>query len=79
LIIEELESNGIPLENVDAIYSELEPCDVSGGKCAKMLSEKVPNADVTYSFDYPGQGSASRELRIQGLNERAEALSKVKG
>ena len=79
LLIEELESNNIPLENVNEIYSELEPCDVPGGKCAKMLNEKVPNAKLTYSFDYPGQSSASRELRIQGLNERAEALSKVKG
>ena len=79
LIIEELENNGIPLENVKELYSELEPCDVSGGKCARMLNEKVPNAEITYSFDYPGDSKATRDLRVEGIKHRREAFNDFKG
>ena len=72
-----LESQGIPNENITRIYSELQPCELpSGGDgpggCKEAINERFPDADVTYSYDYPGSDKTTRPAREQGMADLKE-------
>ena len=57
------------------VYSELQPCELNGSNCKNLLSNKVPEAEVTYSFDYPGSTKDTRALRQEALNQRENAYN----
>jgi cytidine deaminase len=66
IIAKELESTGIEPAQVSRIYSELEPCVAPGGYCKPFLSERFPNASISYSFEY-GDTQASRAAGVDAL------------
>jgi hypothetical protein len=53
---------GIPSQNITRLYSERQPCDFN--YCDRYVAQNVPQAEVTWSFDYAGDGrrAASRAL-----------------
>lgn len=53
-----LQEHGIDLDNVDAIYSELAPCDYQS--CDTWILKTFPNAKVYYSFEYGGSKAVNR-------------------
>lgn len=62
LIIRELESMGIPKDNVLRVYTELDACVT----CVKVL-EKFKNAKGFYSFEYNEAGMALWKVKLQEL------------
>ncbi len=62
-----LEQQGVNPSRVTRVYSELQPCSgLPGGSCGVLLQEKIPQAQVSYSFEY-GTTKASRESAREGL------------
>ena len=78
IIIDFIESQGINKNNILRLYSELEPCMLPEHQCKSLLSEKIPNAEVTFSFDYPGSTAAETAMRAAGRNERQNAFKDIK-
>jgi hypothetical protein len=68
-----LESQGVSGDRVTKIYSELEPCNIPGGKCKGYIAQNFPNADVTYSFEY-GDSELSRRKGVKELKKAVNGL-----
>jgi len=67
IALDAVEAEGVKPSQVTRVYSELQPCSgLPGGSCAVSLQERVPQAEITFSFDY-GTTKASREAGRQGL------------
>lgn len=63
-----LKKQGIPLDNVRRVYSDLEPCEIPGGYCKKAIATQLKNVrEVTYAIGYSGDKAS-----------RAEAIKKMK-
>jgi hypothetical protein len=67
LIHNEIQNMGIDASKVKRIYSERQPCILSG--CSKLLKDNYKNAAVTYSFEYEDKDS-----RAKGNSEMEKAL-----
>lgn len=65
-IWQQLAAQGVRREQIQRVYSELEPCMMPGHYCAVKLQQLFPNARFTHSFDY-GDTAASRESGIKEL------------
>jgi hypothetical protein len=62
-----LKKQGIPLENVRRVYSDLEPCEIPGGYCKKAIATQLKNVrEVTYAIAYTGD-KASRAAAIRKM------------
>lgn len=72
-----LEKNKIPADRVRRIYSELEPCSLQESKCKDKLTNIFKNAEIEYSFGYPGTDKVTPELRKKAIADRAVELSKL--
>ncbi|MCG3165571.1 MAG: hypothetical protein POELPBGB_01339 [Bacteroidia bacterium] len=70
-----LKQNGIADEKVVKIYSELEPCSLEGHNCKQRL-QRYKNAEIEYSYDYPGNQSSGFEIRRSSIKERKNDLVK---
>lgn len=70
IIGRELSDKGINPSQVVRIYSELEPCNVPGGYCARFIEREFPQAKVTWSFKY----GATPESRAAGMAALKAAL-----
>lgn len=75
IAIEFLKKENIPSENVKRIYSELEPCELSGHTCKMKLKENYPTAEISYSYDYPG--GIDNTIRKKSLEIRDLDLDKL--
>ncbi|MDF2383648.1 hypothetical protein JMG10_19365 [Nostoc ellipsosporum NOK] len=75
--VNELKIMGIPNENVLAVYSELQPCLLEGHACDQLLKARFPQADISYSFSYPGflPKDAYEVFRHEAIKLRGKALS----
>ena len=74
------ETNNIPKRNVRRIYSELEPCELEGHACKKMLQKEFSGAQMTYSYDYPGGRNVSAEIleiRRTAIQQRFDDLTNL--
>jgi hypothetical protein len=86
LAIELLEKEGIPLNNIRKIYSELELCSLESGGygiggCKKMVLEKIGvNVEIRFSYEYPGIGkdATAKVIRQTSLDQRAIDFNKFK-
>ncbi|AJS61118.1 nucleic acid/nucleotide deaminase domain-containing protein [Paenibacillus sp. IHBB 10380] len=47
---------------VNRVYTEREPCNLGGHECKELLTNELPDTEVTYSFEYGDK--ASRYKRI---------------
>ena len=70
----QLEKEGVPPENVIAVYSELQPCEQPGNYCDRMIKREFPNAAVSYSFPYPSGSEQQREESAQALTDSVKNL-----
>ncbi|MCA6365216.1 MAG: hypothetical protein IM638_19445 [Bacteroidetes bacterium] len=71
-------NQNISLNNISRIYSELEPCALEGHSCKSTLILNCPNAQIKYSYDYPGGNNASPEvinIRRNSINQRETDLN----
>lgn len=74
------ETNNISKKNVKRIYSELEPCSLENSMCKDMLQKDFPNAQKSFSYDYPGGNNASpeiRKIRNESVNQREKDLKSL--
>ena len=70
-----LRSYGIPDSAVTRIHSELQPCSLPGAYCAKMISERFPQAKVTYTWEY----GDTRDSRQRGNAAKRQVLGDYYG
>ena len=80
IAIDFFNSHNIPKQNIKRIYSELEPCSLEEHMCKSQLQSNYPNAEIKYSYDYPGGNNASQEIiniRRNSVNVRANELDKL--
>lgn len=70
-----LRENGIIDEKVVKIYSELEPCGLEKHNCKQRL-QRYKNAEIEYSYDYPGDKNIGVEIRRNSIKERKKDLVK---
>jgi len=68
--------NGIADEKVVKVYSELEPCSLEVSNCKKELRQ-YKNAELEYSYDYPGDENAGAGIRRNSIKERKQDLRKL--
>ncbi len=66
--------HGIRSDQIDAIYTELQPCGPDYHDCDRWLSRNFPGIPVTHSFDY-GPDKAGRTA---GINALRRALTQVR-
>ncbi|GAB3636044.1 hypothetical protein GCM10027422_16340 [Hymenobacter arcticus] len=81
LAIEKLVDDKIPFGNAKRIYSELEPCELTGGGeqgegCKAMINSYFPSATVTYSYDYAGTFADTKPDHTASLKKRAAYFTK---
>jgi hypothetical protein len=69
--------DGIDPNSVKAIFSELEPCLLENYKCLEMCKRTFPNAQLSYSFPYPGTSTTLAEVRKQSILSREISLKKL--
>lgn len=70
-----LRENGVADKKVVKIYSELEPCSLEESNCKQKL-QRFKNAEVEYSYDYPGDKNSSAEIRRNSIKERKNDFKK---
>lgn len=75
LAIDFFGSEKIPFANIKRIYSELEPCELAGHACKFKLAENFPNAEKSFSYDYPG--GADNTIRVASVNQRFKDLENL--
>jgi Xanthomonas XOO_2897-like deaminase len=67
-----LQDEGIDLGGVKRVYSERQPCAYNFANCARSLDDLVPQAKVTWSFDYGASkainSAANQALRVTYAN-----------
>lgn len=72
ILINRLEAKKINLNRVTRLYTELSPCEYFG--CGPLLKRSIPNAKVTWSFDYGVPKSIERtrakKIRAAGVEDR---------
>jgi RHS repeat-associated protein len=71
LIRPELTKRGLKPQDVQAIYSELEPCF---GRCAVLLKREYPQANIYWSFEF-GTGRFKDKRWQMGHEAKEEAFS----
>lgn len=71
LAAKELAARGVAPSAVRRIYSQLEPCALPGGYCGRFLAREFPNAEVTFTFPYPGgsAGAATRRASVEAMRK----------
>lgn len=69
-----LDQGGIGKDQIDSIYTELQPCGPIYHDCDKWLSENMHDLPVKYSFDY-GPDKAGQTA---GMNALRRALTQVR-
>lgn len=74
--IEWLRDNNIPDERVTKIYSELEPCSLKRHNCKQKL-QRFKNAEIEFSYDYPGDNTSGVGVRQASIAEREKDLKKL--
>lgn len=60
---------------VKRVYTEREPYDLGGHKCKELLTNELPDAEVTYSVEYGDKasrdrGNAALAQELRKLEER---------
>ncbi len=70
-----LRENGIPDKKVVKVYSELEPCSLTESMCKQRL-QRYQNAELEYSYDYPGDGAFGVDIRRNSIKERKNDFKK---
>lgn len=75
-----IKQEGIDPKSVTRIYSEFQPCDLRASNCQKLIKNRYPDANVTWSFEY-GVGqlsdvekSMSRRAGKAGLEQAIECI-----
>ncbi|WNI15849.1 SUKH-4 family immunity protein [Actinacidiphila sp. ITFR-21] len=77
-ILHELRSLGVRPEQVLELHTELEPCDLPGGYCARMIRETWPQVRVSHTAPY-GRDHAGRRQGVQHLLTHQGELHQVAG
>ncbi|WP_150546722.1 nucleic acid/nucleotide deaminase domain-containing protein, partial [Mesonia oceanica] len=73
-----LRDNKITNEKVTKVYSELEPCSLKESMCKQKL-QRYKNADIEYSYDYPGDSNLGSEIRRKSIKQRTKDIkTKIK-
>jgi hypothetical protein len=68
---------------VDALYSELQPCQFMFANCTRKIDSKLPNVKVAYGFEFPSFVSrgivseAERLVRQRSLTQLNAAVAKL--
>ncbi|MBW1602733.1 SUKH-4 family immunity protein [Streptomyces sp. JJ66] len=62
-ILYELRSMNVPPQQVLELHTELEPCDLPGGYCARMIRETWPQVRVSHTAPY----GTDHDSRQQGM------------
>jgi hypothetical protein len=77
-ILHELRSLGVRPEQVLELHTELEPCDLPGGYCARMIRETWPQVRISHTAPY-GRDHAGRRQGVQHLLTHQGELHQVAG
>uniref|UniRef100_UPI001A9DCFA4 SUKH-4 family immunity protein n=1 Tax=Streptomyces sp. YIM 98790 TaxID=2689077 RepID=UPI001A9DCFA4 len=72
-LFHELNSMGVPPQQVIELYTELQCCELPGGYCARLVQETWPQARTTHTAPY-GTDYASRQAGVRHLVEHADEL-----
>ncbi|MQY16843.1 hypothetical protein SRB5_70460 [Streptomyces sp. RB5] len=75
-ILHELRGMNVPPQQVLELHTELEPCDLPGAYCARMIRETWPQARLSHTASY-GRDHASRQQGMQHLIEHQGELHQV--
>ncbi len=75
-ILHELRGMGVPPQQVLELHTELEPCDLPGGYCSRMIRETWPQVRLSHTASY-GRDHASRQAGMQQLIEHQGELHQV--
>ncbi|AUH42624.1 SUKH-4 family immunity protein [Streptomyces sp. CMB-StM0423] len=75
-ILHELRGMGVPPQQVLELHTELEPCDLPGGYCSRMIRETWPQVRLSHTASY-GRDHASRQQGMQQLIEHQGELHQV--
>jgi hypothetical protein len=75
IAIDFFSSQNIPKQNIKRIYSELEPCELTGHTCKVKLDANFPSAQKSYSYDYPG--GVDNSIRQASVNQRSSDLENL--
>jgi uncharacterized repeat protein (TIGR01451 family) len=76
-----LRSVGVDLDTVDKVATELEPCNLPGRKCKRILAREVKNAKVAYLNPYgddPVERRESMKAHKQAANNLYRGLDQGK-
>ncbi|MEE1929440.1 SUKH-4 family immunity protein [Streptomyces sp. TRM 70351] len=65
-VLYELRALGVPPQQVIELHTELEPCDLPGGYCARMIRETWPQVRVSHTAAY-GSDHGSRQRGMHHL------------
>jgi hypothetical protein len=68
------ENMGIGKNQIDSIYTELQPCGPIYHDCDKWLSNNMKDIPVKYSFDY----GADKAGQTAGMKALRKALTQVR-
>ena len=68
IAIDFFNTQNIPKQNVRRIYSELEPCELSGHTCKAKLEANFPKAQKSFSYYYPG--GVDNTIRQSSVSQR---------
>jgi hypothetical protein len=75
-----LREAGIDPDSVTDLYTELEPCDLPGRHCRRLLGREFRRLNrVYYSLDYPYQRGAPEALREQFKQQRGQSVRVLNG
>ena len=66
---------GVDLSRVTRLFTERAPCTHPAARCADLLASKIPEAKITYSFEY-GASKASRSSGNEAFKSAMEAIGK---
>lgn len=75
-ILYELRSLNVPPQQVLELHTELEPCDLPGGYCARMIRETWPQVRTSHTAAY-GRDHATRQQGVRHLVEHQGELHQV--
>lgn len=72
-----LDANGIPKENVEMVYSELNFCHFKGHNCNHLIHSNFPKSVKEYTYEYPGKlGDDLESVRKKSISDRKIDLNK---
>lgn len=75
-IFHELRALGVPPQQVVELHTELEPCELPGGYCARMIRESWPQVRLSHTASY-GRDHATRRQGVRHLVEHQGELHQV--